>query len=372
MKGRYFSLVIALILGSVMSYGQEPEWRWYNPAEMSTDPVAGRGYWGERENFYDRLPAKVKDDVRGDVWKLGRHAAGEYIRFTSSAATIVVRYAVNGELAMHHMPATGVSGVDLYAKAGNGKWYWASGRYSFGDTIEYRFSNLDQPHRTLEYRLYLPLYNSVKWLTIGVAESETVQFPGKTDQKPIVVYGTSIAQGGCASRPGLGWTNILNRLLDTEIINLAFSGNGRLEPPVNNLIADVHATVFVLDCLPNLVDRNHYPAEELKNRIYTAVKTIRSKHPSTPILLAEHAIALRDANLDSSLIARYAGTNRIFQEALATLMKQGVKNLYSISATEFGIHTESTVDGTHPNDIGMMEYAQAYAKKIREIFKKAK
>lgn len=363
-----FVVLMICITVTVSRAQQAPTLIWHDPAKESASVIEGQFWWKQTENDYDRLPAKAKPLVREAVWNLGHNAAGEYIRFKTSATSITVQYAVSGNLSMPHMPSTGVSGVDLYAKDKTGKWLWASGRFSFGDTIEYRFSNLASTTDT-EFRLYLPLYNSVKWLKIGTPTEASFAFLSKEKQKPVVVYGTSIAQGGCASRPGLGWTNILNRLIDRTIINLAFSGNGRLEEPVIDLVNEIDASVFVLDCLPNLTDRKTYPAAELKKKIFYAVKTLQSKHPATPILLAEHAISNPLMNMDTTVLNRYGNTNEIFLEAFAEMQREGIKNIHLITAKEMGLNKESTVDGTHPNDIGMMEYAQAYAKKLKPLLK---
>lgn len=365
-------LVVALAMCITVTNSraqQAQELIWHNPAASAEPVIEGQFWWKQTENTYDRLPAKAKPLVREAVWNLGRNSAGEYIRFKTSATTLTVRYAVSGSLAMPHMPSTGVSGVDLYAKDKTGRWLWASGKFSLGDTIEYRFNPLASTAET-EFRLYLPLYNSVKWLEVGTPAEAMFSFIPKEKQEPVVIYGTSIAQGGCASRPGLGWTNILNRLIDRNIINLAFSGNGRLEEPVIDLINEIDASVFVLDCLPNLVDPNTYPPAELKKRIVDAVKTLQSKHPATPVLLAEHSISNPFMNMDTAMLNRYSKTNIILLETFAEMKQQGVKNIYLLTAKEMGLNKESTVDGTHPNDIGMMEYAEAYAKKIKQILKK--
>src|SRR5690606_34899418 len=134
----------------------------------------------------------------------------------------------------------GMSGLDLFAQDSEGKWNWAPGKYSFGDTCAYTFSNLaitNNGATISAFHLYLPLYQSVTWLQIGVEENEKFSFVPKIKEKPIVAYGTSILQGGVASRPGLAWTSILGRYLDKVIINLGFSGNGRFEKPLFDLMA---------------------------------------------------------------------------------------------------------------------------------------
>src|SRR5215218_3721768 len=162
--------------------------------------------------------------------QLSQNSAGIYINFKTSATSIVVRYKVTGNQAMLHMPATGVSGVDLYGHDINGQWRWAKGSWQFGDTCEYRFSNLSLSAKEEEFRLYLPLYNTVSWMTIGMPEEATFTWLSVSGEPSIVAYGTSILQGGCTSRPGLAWTNILGRKLERPVINLGFSGNGQLEP----------------------------------------------------------------------------------------------------------------------------------------------
>jgi len=271
---------------------------------------------------------------------------------------------VGGGIQMPHMPATGVSGLDLYSKTIDGKWLWCAGRFSFGDTIMYRFTNLpvnDQHVDNLEYTLYLPLYNSIKWLVIEAPEESSFKPIPARKEKPIVVYGTSIAQGGCASRPGLAWTNILERKLSTPVINLGFSGNGRLEKEVIDLLTEVDAQVYVLDCLPNLTS-----SQELKQRISNAVVQLRQKRPTTPILLTEHD-GYTDGEMNEQRLKEYSNANKALKETMDSLVAKGVKNLYRLSKEEINQDIETMVDGVHPNDIGMMRYADAYEKKLRVI-----
>jgi hypothetical protein len=138
-----------------------------------------------------------------------------------------------------------VSGVDLYAIDSEGEWHSCAGKFSFKDTITYSFEKLkrnDNYHKLgREYRLFLPLYNTVRDLEIGVPDSCIFKPLPKMREKPIVVYGTSIAQGACASRPAMGWTNIISRHFDRPVINLAFSGNGQLEKELIDFINEIDA-----------------------------------------------------------------------------------------------------------------------------------
>jgi lysophospholipase L1-like esterase len=347
-------------------------YQWFNPATLSFPVINGRGWQSELANPYDRLPQKAEKTVRPAVWGLSHNSAGEYIDFKTSATTIIVRYKVTGNHALPHMPATGVSGVDLYARDINGGWRWARGRYSFGDTIEYRFSNLSLSAKEEECRLYLPLYNTVSWINIGVpADAKFSSFP--TDkEKPIVLYGTSIMQGACASRPGLAWPNILGRKMDRPVINLGFSGNGQLEPLLIDLMSETDARLFVLDCMPNLVSRGKFSVEEIRERIISSVKSLQSKHSLVPILLVEHSGGLEAADMDSSMTNEFKNASNILAETFDVMRQEGITNIYLLTDKEIGLDLESTVDGTHPNDIGMMKYAEAYESIIRKILKEEK
>jgi lysophospholipase L1-like esterase len=364
-------LLFLLVARWSLVFGQpEPAIQWWNPAEHNFPVIEGQAWTSEVKDTYDRLPARAQDDVREPVWNLSKHAAGLQIRFRSNAEEIVVRYAVGGNRAMDHMPATGVSGVDLYAVDADGNWLWCRGSRSFADTITYRFNGLrpnDRYHEMgREYRLYLPLYNSVRWLEIGVAEGSLFSPLPVRMEKPVVVYGTSIAQGACASRPGMAWTGILDRKMDRPLINLAFSGNGRLEPELIDLLTEIDAKIYILDCLPNLTNTELYPDEELTGRILNAVRTLKERRPDTPILLVEHA-GYTDGFISPDREKAYARVNWAQRKAFGQLKAEGHTGLYYLPYEEVCLQLDDTVDGTHPNDLGMQRYAEAYEQKLREI-----
>jgi lysophospholipase L1-like esterase len=344
---------------------------WWNPAQNEFNVIDAQAWPNEVKSDYDRFPERAKKEVRESVWRLSKNSTGIKIRFRTNSSQIKVRYKVSGEMAMSHMPATGVSGVDLYAKNSDGKWLWCHGNYSFADTVTYNFTNItpnDKYHKLgREYHLYLPLYNSVEWLEIGCEEGALFEPIPVRKEKPIVVYGTSIAQGGCASRPGMAWTNILERKMDRPLINLGFSGNGELEPEVINLINEINAKIYILDCLPNLSLGEIFTAEEVTKRIKQSVKSLR-KESNIPLLLVEHA-GYGDATSNTNLFENTKRLNQIMEEAYSQLKSQGTKNLYLLTQEELGLGFEDFVDGTHPTDLGMTKYAKAYENKLRVILK---
>jgi lysophospholipase L1-like esterase len=341
---------------------------WHNPLKENFPVVQGQADQAAIGASFQRLPNQMKDQVRSLVWVLSQDNAGEYIEFTSNAKKISVRYQVTEALNMPHMPSTGVSGVDLYAHDGKDNWDWAPGKYGFKDTITYTFDNLATKRGKI-FRLYLPLYNTLKWLEVGVDQETPLTFLPIDKQKPIVVYGTSIAQGGCASRPGLAWPSIFGRNVNTPLINLAFSGNGRLETPIIDHIAQIDAKLFILDCMPNLGSRTLYPEEEVRKRVNEAVAKFQEKHPNTPILLVEHSGGGNDHLLDTQRNKEFEASSIIIAKIYKELKTKGVKNIYFLTNKEINMGINSTVDGTHPNDIGMMEHAVAFTKKYKEIMK---
>lgn len=364
-KALLFCLLSFFFIGSAQNYKEYKVW---NPAIDTIKALEGQAWSGQVKDYYDRLPARAEQSVRKEVWNLSKNSAGLKLRFKTNAEEIIVKYVVTGAQQMPHMPATGVSGVDLYSKTINGKWLWAAGKFSFGDTIVYKYNNLigkDQQVNNREYHLYLPLYNSVKWMEIKVLkENQFTPLPVRKD-KPIIVYGTSIAQGACATRPGLAWTNILERKLDRPFINLGFSGNGRLETELVQLLTTIDAKLYVLDCLPNLT-AGYISTNQLKKRITNSIVLLQQKRPETPILLTDHS-GYTDEGISDIRKKEYQAVNNALKITFDSLVSKGVKNIYHLSKEEISQNIETMVDGVHPNDIGMMQYADAYEKKIRVI-----
>ena len=371
-------LFLLLTFTPILSISQEElSVKWWDPKQSKFSVIEGQVWGAEVEDPYDRLPARAKADVAKDVWGNSKHAAGLMIRFRTNSQNIIIRYGVvkKGSFAMNHMPATGVSGVDLYAIDSDGKEIWCAGRRNFSDTITYRFNGLtpnDEYHDLgREYRLYLPLYNQVNWLEIGVQDTAYFRPLPARKEKPIVVYGTSIAHGGCASRPGMAWTAILGRNMDRPLVNLGFSGSGRLEPPVLDLMTEINAKVYILDCLPNL-PKNSWGRlgissdEEFRKRVLEAVRFLKSSKPDIPILLVDHA-GYSEQYINKSRKESFSHVNKLQKEAYHQLREEGYDELFYLTYDEIGMSRDGTMDGTHPNDLGMMNYGVAYTKKLREI-----
>lgn len=356
---------LILLIGVVSTLQLPAQLQWKNPLAESFQTVHGQAWQDELKGTYYRLPERAKEVVRKPVWGLSRHSAGLSIVFRSNAPEIKVRYAVTEGFAMAHMPATGKSGVDLYATDANGKLRWCAAKYAFGDTITYTYSHLSyvtDPKQGYEYQLFLPPYNEIKWLEIGVDKEYTLRFLPASKEKPIVLYGTSIAQGACASRPGMVFGNIINRTLQHPVVNLGFSGNGQMEPEVFDFLSEIDAKMFILDNMPNM---NKERTSLIYERATNGIRKLRQKS-NAPILLVEHN---GYANEFSSLDAEdsYRKTNIELRRVYQTLKAEGIKELYYLTKEEIGFTQDATVEAIHPSDLGMQIYADAYIPKIKEI-----
>lgn len=371
MKKTFFSLMAFAVLfclaltGAPRCLAQKPAeapLKWFDPLEAG--PVVHGVGWDELRSGYVRLPEKAHGVVRNEVWGLSRNAAGLSLVFESDASEILVIYGVEGTPGMFHMPGTGKSGVDLYATDRDGKVRWVAPDFppSFRDTIRYIYSNITyhpEGATQYEYHLYLPLYNTITWLKIGIPQEAQIRFLPESAEKPLVVYGTSIGQGACASRAGNCWTGIVERETGIPLINLAFSGNGRLEPEVLELLAEIDARAYILDCTPNLTH-----AKDIEPRLLEAVRILRAKR-DCPILIVEHS---GNVGVDASdAKGAFREANVQVRSAFKTLKKQGWKKIYYMSQKELGLPMDGMVEGVHPNDLGMRYIANGYEKKLRAM-----
>jgi hypothetical protein len=328
--------------------------------------VEGRGL-ADVENFYDRWPARAKGKVPENLWTLGQRSAGMCVRFLTDARMINARWTLRFEgRAMDHMPATGVSGLDLYTRVGGpaGKWRWLGmGWPSKFPANEARLisGELDRGiggtgmGGLREMMLYLPLYNGVTRVEIGVQEGATVKKASAwtgARERAICFYGTSILHGGCASRPGMAYPAQISRMLDWPHVNLGFSGGAKCEPEVAELLAELDPAVYVVDPLPKMT------FELVEERLERFVRVLRAARPGTPIVLVE-SIAYCDSYAVASRRERYLASNRSLNGIFEKLVGGGMKGLHLVPGEGLlGEDGEGTVDGVHPTDLGFWRMSQ--------------
>jgi len=331
--------------------------------DAKTQTVEGRG-WSDTAEFYNRLPAKAQGKVPKSVWGLSKDSAGMVVRFVTDSPEIHARWKlISDSLGMPHMPATGVSGVDLYVRL-DGKWLpLAVGRPSGLENESKLIAGLPSGER--EYALYLPLYNGVISVEIGIAKTATIKPgpPRTLNIRPVVIYGSSITQGGCASRPGMAYPAIIGRRLDCPVINLGFSGSGKCEHEVSDLLAELDPEVYVIDCLPNMV------TGDVDERIRYLLTLLRQKHPETPVILVEQA-PCQSAFALIDPAAASASKNQVLQKIYKDCAKEWPGKLYYVKGnTLLGGDGEGTVDGVHPTDLGFQRMADALTPVIKKALR---
>ena len=329
--------------------------------DASVFPLLGKAT-SQTLTRYERLPDSCQQVSRRPLWELGRNSAGLALRFRSNSTQITARWETRNNFRMNHMTPTGICGLDLYCLDGD-RWRFAgSGRPSGKQTTATLVSQMSPEMR--EYLLFLPLYDGPVALEIGVDSLALIGPPAVSLPrcgKPLLFYGTSILQGGCASRPGMAHTNILERWLQRECINLGFSGNGQLDLEIADLIASVEASVYVLDFVPNAT------VQQMDERAEAFIGRIRAAHPHTPILLVEDP-RFTHIWLNTQMAEEVRSKNARIRSLYETLRRQGDRNLHFLSSEQMiGDDGEACVDGIHFTDLGFMRYAQLLAPLLTDL-----
>jgi len=331
---------------------ESSDYDWYDASHLV---IEGRGF-KDTVTPYSRLPRRYQSKTTGGVWYNGQNSTGVTVRFVTDSTQIHAAWE-SPKSPMPHMAWSGSGGVDLYALY-DGKWEFVGmGRPENTTRSLAQCRRFPGPKEAVEYMLFLPSYSKTKTVQIGIdADSKIAPAEDRyKDQDPIVFYGTSITQGGCASRSGMGHVEILRRQLDYPTVNLGFSGSGKCEMPMADLLAEIPASIYVIETLQNM------NVKELQERMVPFTKALRAKRPKTPIVFAE-----------SPNVKTQAEKHVELRKAFDQLKADGLQNLYYLpGAKMFSIEEDGTVDGTHPTDLGFYHMALEYKSFLRNVMKEA-
>ena len=344
-------------------------------------PLEGKCFT-DVDAFYDRLPSGVTSNVNYGVRNMKHHTSGMMFRFKTDSRQLIFRWTPwKTHLEMDHMPATGVSGIDVYRQRADGGWHYVkTGRIH--DAIKGGELKIAWQPGT-PCLVNLPLYNGFKSFRLGIEPSATVEaLPPRASgvDKPVVFYGTSITHGGCASRPGLAFVNRLGRELDVPVCGLGFSGSGLMEMEMVEHLARIDASCYVLDCLWNMGDfvPSRYdfrdivsagydpndPIPVVRHRYEPFIRALRAKRPDVPIVMAEQSDVFCAGPNDK---------DRFIRALYEKLKAEGWQKLVYLPKTDmFSGDGEGTVDGCHPNDLGMATLATAFGRAVREALATAR
>lgn len=341
--------------------------KWHDASEF---PLYGK-ITDNTNARYERLTASLKDVARKPVWNLGRNSAGLFIRFTSNSPAIHFKWVPLTNKTMSHMTDTGTKGLDLYGLTEDGWRFVRSARPKEGlKKGEVQTARIVCGKEEREYMLYLPLYDGLASLEIGVEEDAFIKAPSAdtpSNDKPVIMYGSSILQGGCCSRPGMAHTNILARRLDRTVINLGFSGNALIDYEIAEYMASYpDPGVFVLDYAPNATK------DQIDERAVKFFRILRDAHPDVPVVFVEvpyFPVRTFDKGADKVWSGKNEAQSRVFDK----LKKAGEKKIFYISSDGMiGEDGEATVDGLHFTDLGMMRYVDHVYPTIKKALSKNK
>jgi len=365
MKRAFVILAVAILLPAI-AFAQEEKKPQPDPLKFvaAQDLMIINQGFDNTEMTFSRLPEDLKDETRKAVWDLGLNSAGIAVRFSTDSKRIGVKWTLLNNFFMNHMASTGIRGIDFYFYGDDGKWHFVataqpSNKAENEKTV---LNNLDGSEH--EFMAYLPLYDGVKSVEIGVDQEATIDKPHisaltKNAGKPIVVYGTSIAQGGCASRPGMVYSSILSRELNKEVINLGFSGNARMDFALAKMCARIDAESYIVDCLENCT------TQTLRDSAYNWIVYLAKQRPEAKIYMVEN-IEYCYGLIDVKTAADVVEKNAYWKELFDQLVGEGYKNLIYIDKEGLtGPDTEGSVDGAHQTDLGFRRMADKFLQYIK-------
>ncbi len=316
--------------------------------------------------YYSRLPEDLKPVIRQGVWDLGLNSAGLAVRFSSNSRVIGFRWTLLNNFIMHHMAGTGIRGIDLYRLDENDHWQFIGTAIPNGkDSTKVQIAVSGMDGRDHDYMAYLPLYDGVTKVEVGVTKDASVGKPHrdvlvKGREKPLVFYGTSITQGGCASRPGMVYTSIISRALQKECVNLGFSGNARMDKSMAEAVARIDAEQYVIDCLENCT------LKVMQDSAWYFLTYLAKRRPDAPIYLVEH-IWFSHSAVNKDVHDQIAEKNAYWHEIYSKLRKEGYDNFRYIPADRLtGPDGEGAVDGCHQTDLGFLRMSEEFLRHLRQ------
>jgi hypothetical protein len=341
----------------------KPPERWIQLPSQEVE-VDGLPWYAENGGEWFRLPVRLMDTYPKSVWNLAKDPSGGRIRFRTDSSALAVRLEYPSPPGMQNMQAFGQSGVDLYV----GNTYWgtalAAKKATVGKIYEHVYFNFEGTQRIeRDITLYLPLYLGVKVLALGVDTNAVFKPPQPfVRREPVVFYGTSITQGGCASRPAMSYQAIVGRRLNLDFVDLGFSGSGKYERALAQAVATINASAYVLD------GSNIRTVEELRPVLAPFIDVIRARRPDAPILVVSPLYSSEE--LFCSICKSNNESRRTFtRNVVSGFIANGDKNIQLIEGTDLlsSLQGDGLVDGAHPNDLGFEWIADVLAGRLATV-----
>lgn len=331
----------------------------YFPAQE----LAVLGKAKQTHEMFQRIGRDESQAMPRAVRDLALNSAGICVIFETNSSIITAKWKLAEEKYMANMTPVAHSGLDLYCFKNN-KWQYVSlGKPAKGILSQNQVVVKRMDTTLKQFMLYLPLYNSVSDLQIGIDRNSMIRIPGRKgvdEKKRIVVYGSSIVQGASASRPGMAYPAIIQRKLGMDVINLGFSGSAKMEMELARYLATVPADCYVLDCIPNQT------SAQITERALPFIQYLRAQRPKTPIVLVESVIR-ENGHFDQQVARNVGMQNESIKRVYEQLKREKCKHIYYLKASQLtGNDHEATIDGTHLTDLGFTRIAEAVLKVLRQ------
>lgn len=326
--------------------------------DIEKEPFKIYGIFRDGDCFR-RIPQNIAPLISESVGVLSTHAAGGRVRFKTNSPYISIIVEYNLTAKMSHFALSGSIGCDLYKEVENKEHFINTFMPPFEIDNYYEQIIQGLEEKISSYTINLPLYSSVSKFYVGIKKGSVLEKCNdyNYEEKPIVYYGSSITQGGCASRPGMAYPAILSRKFNINHINLGFSGSAKGEELMAKFVSDLDMKIFVYD-----YDYNAPSAKHLQNTHENMFKIVRKKHPNLPIIILTNPF-----NIDER-----KKRQEIIYQTYINAVNNGDKNVYFISGDKL-IETcseEGSVDACHPTDLGFVSMAKALEEVLTTILDK--
>ena len=320
--------------------------------------------WFKEEKCFRRLPTKLSDNINDGVKSLAECSAGVRVRFKTDSKTIGIKATMKCINDMGHMPRSGYAGFDLYTVQDNTEFFSGNIFPDFQSSSLAKLFPAFNKRENRELVIYLPLYSGVESLEIGI-EPEASFAPATPYRinKPILYYGSSITQGGCASRQGTAYQGFISRWLNADFINLGFSGSAKGEPEMAELIASREQSAFVLD-----YDHNAPNVEYLAATHDQFFQIFRDTQPTTPVVM----VSMPDFKNNPDNIEVNTQRRKIIRKTYLAAQAAGDQQVFFVDGeTLFGNDNVDacTVDRCHPNDIGFFRMAKGISVTLQKALR---
>lgn len=316
--------------------------------------VHGLPWFEEDRPVLRRLPERLKDTFRPAVWELAQCPAGGRILFKTDSCQVGLRAKVSDNAVMNHITRIGQSGFDIYVDG----FFMGSVSPDAAGNIEAQW-NIQKSPKLRDIVIHMPLYKPVELRQIGLDEGSAIkEHKPFAIKKPVVFYGTSITQGGCASTPGTTYQDFISRWLNVDFVNLGFSGNGHGDVEVARAIGEIECACIVVDHWANM-------GLNYRENLPLFVGELRKSHKLVPIIVIGPFYYCRD-DIDDSL---HVEQRKAGEEFVKKMNREGDQNIHFFDGrkmiskeTSFGL-----VDGVHPNSLGFYLIAKGFTPFLKRV-----